>query len=362
MLHKINLPECTQHLDWVVQFQSDLLHALCDEHVAPANVTVDWVKAQCPEVDGDWMTRFCSWSKKGSSMLNRMGVVAGLPDADKQALITLYESNIRYPEAFDIAVPNPPATRPLPVGLPEAAVSAYRGFFEMFYAPIFYRDKGYPIEDDELGEQFFHKDNYLSKYHSANPGVKVCPLCDGGMDGAELDHWLAKKYLPELNCHPQNLVEICGACNGRSNKGERLALDEGSPEPFNAWFHPFLRPAIGEFDIERDGDRVKLVSGDPDGQAKLDNFGRIINLGTRWSNEWRTQVDCIQSKIRNHARRGEALDEDLLKDKIQSWKDDADAEVGLAAYAILEHCLLTSALEEESGIFQEFVEYAAKQG
>lgn len=362
MLHKINLPECTQHLDWIVQFQSDLLNALCDAHVSAIDVTVDWVKAQRPDVAGDWLERFCGWSKKSASMLDRMKVVASLSDAEKQSIIAHHEVSVRYPEAFNGALPLPPATRPLPAGLSESAVSAYRGFFEMFYAPIFYRDKGYPIEDDELGEQFFHKDNYLSEYHSANPDVKVCPLCDGGMDGAELDHWLAKKYLPELNCHPQNLVEICSACNGRSNKGERLAFDEGSPEPFNAWFHPFLRPAIGEFDIERDGDRVKLVSDDPDGQAKLDNFGRIINLGTRWSNVWRTQVDRIQSKIRNHARRGEALDEDLLKNKIQSWKDDADAEVGLAAYAILEHRLLTSALEEESDIFQEFVEYAAEQG
>lgn len=246
MLHKINLPDCTAHLNWVVRLQCNLLHALCDPDLAPADVTADWAIALRPDVDGDWIRRLCRWSKTKKSMLARMKAVAGLAVDEKQAVITHYEANMQFPDSFDDAKEAPPATTPLPNGLSADAEAAYRDYFLMFYDPIFYGQKGYPIDDPNLNGKWFTKDSYLESYHAANPAIKVCPLCDGTMDGAEVDHWLAKnRHFPELNCHPQNLVEICGACNGRTNKGEKLALDTGTMDPFKNWFHPYMRPAAG---------------------------------------------------------------------------------------------------------------------
>lgn len=362
MLHRINLPACTQHLDWVVQFQCDLLRALCADGIGPAHVTVDWVKSRRPDIDANWMGQFCAWSKQdkskvSKSVLVRMQAVAALPNVDKQTLLTHYVANLQYPEFFNETVPPPPAPTPLPGGLSENSVVAYRNFFELFYDPIIYRTKGYPITAPNQNGQPFTKDQYLDAYHAANPDVKVCPLCDGSMDGAELDHWLAKKRLPELNCHPKNLIEICGACNGRSNKGERLALDEGV-NPFSNWLHPFLRPATDNFRIDRQHDCVWLLSNDGHTQVMLSNFGRLINLGTRWSREWATQIDRIQSKLRNSARRGELLDEAQLRKKIENWVNDAKAEIGLKAYAMLETHVLSSALIQGSDVFTELVVYA----
>lgn len=366
MLHRINLPACTQHLEWVVQLQGDLLRALCGIGVAPAHVTVDWVKACRTDIDANWMERFCGWSKQDNakvskSVLVRMQAVAALPDADKQTLLTHYDTNLRYPESFKDAVPPPPATTPLPDGLSDNSVAAYREFFELFYDPIIYRAKGYPIAAPELNGKPFTKDQYLEAYHAANRNLKVCPLCDGTMDGAELDHWLAKKHLPELNCHPQNLVEICGACNSRTNKGERLALDVAQANPFDSWFHPYLRPATENFAVARQGERLRLVSDDGQSQTMLNNFGQLINLGTRWSREWATQIDRIQSKLRNSARRGHPLDEAEIREKIKNWLNDADAEIGLAAYAMLEKQVLSSALAHGSDAFAELVAYAQAQ-
>lgn len=92
MLHKINLPNCTDYLNWIVQLQCNLLHALCDPDLAPADVTADWAIALRPDVDGDWMRRLCVWSKSARSMLDRMRALAGLAIGEKQAVIAHYEA------------------------------------------------------------------------------------------------------------------------------------------------------------------------------------------------------------------------------------------------------------------------------
>lgn len=358
MLHKINLPACTQHLEWVVQLQGDLLHALCNPAVTADDVTADWVKARRADIDAAWVERFCAWSKEKRSVLDRMKAIAGLSNADKQALVGHYDSNLRYPEAFDAAVPPPPATTPLPDGLSENAVVTYRNFFELFYAPIFYRDKGYPIGAPDLNGQPFTKDQYLEAYHAANPDVKVCPLCDGSMDGAELDHWLAKKHLPELNCHPQNLVEICGTCNSVTNKGEKLALAAGQPNPFGGWLHPHLRPATGLFAVRINHGVPNLVSDDAVIQGRLDLCNGLINLTKRWTEECRAQFRGIEQRIRNHRRRGTAYDEQKLREQLESWKTDAEAEQGIQGYKLLQASLLSNALVVGSDSFVEFMNYA----
>lgn len=366
MLHRINLPACTQHLEWVVQLQGDLLRALCANGVVSHLVTIDWVKACRTDIDANWMERFCAWSKQdkakvSKSVLVRMQAVAALPDEDKQSLFTHYDANLHYPESFNDALPPPPATTPLPDGLSDNAVAAYRDFFELFYDPIIYRAKGYPIAAPELNGQPFTKDQYLEAYHAANPDVKVCPLCDGTMDGAEFDHWLAKKHLPELNCHPQNLVEICGACNGRTNKGEQLAMKAGNETPFSNWFHPYLRPAAGLFSIKIEHGVPTLTSDDPEIQRRLNSLDGLINLTGRWTDEYRTQVKGIQQRIRNQCRKGKIFDEAVLIDQLISWKSDAEAEQGIREHKLLEDGLLALALENGANIFAELLVYAQAQ-
>jgi len=176
MLFTINLPVCSQHLQWVVQFRGDLLHSLCVPHIGVVDVTNGWAKALRPDIDGNWIDRFCGWTIKDKSILVRMQAVASLLAADKQTLITHYDNNLRYQEAFADATPPPPVTTPLPAVLSEDAVAAYLDFFEMFYAPIFYNDKGYSIEAADLNGKRFTKNYYLEAYSAANQDLKVCPL------------------------------------------------------------------------------------------------------------------------------------------------------------------------------------------
>ena len=360
MLHRINLPDCTTHLDWIVQLQCDLLHALCDPAIGVDNVTKEWVKSIRPDIDDDWMNRFCNWSTGGNSMLERMKAVARLTTEEKQSVIEHYEANLQFPNAFDDAKPNSPATKPLPDDLSKPATRAYRDFFEMFYAPIFYRQsrrQGYPVESAELDKRF-SKSVYLEAYREANEHLKVCPLCDGSMDGAQLDHWLAKKHLPELNCHPHNLVEICPACNSVSNKGEKLALDNGDAQPFENWFHPLLRPAAGQYTIEVCTGKPRLKSDDPLVQARIDKLDWLVNLSRRWARKYDNLVSRIQERIRHHRRRGRAWDRESLLAKINDWITDAEAELGLGEYKLLETALLNEAQIHGSTIFAELLIYS----
>ena len=360
MLHSINLSACTQHLGWVVQLQGDLLRALCDPAIAAGDVTVDWVKARRADIGPAWVERFCTWSKEKKSVLDRMRGVAGLPAVDKQSLVAHYERNLRYPDAFNAALPAPPATTPLKDRLSANGATAFCDFFELFYSPIFYRKKGYPIVAPDLNGKPFTKDRYLAACHAANPDMKVCPLCDGSMDGAELDHWLVQKHLPELNCHPQNLLEVCGACNSRTNKGEKLAMDKVPAAPFDNWFHPHLRPAVGLFAVKIQHGKPTLVSDDPVIQGRLDSFNGLINLSKRWTDEYRNQCKRIEQRIRHHRRRGIAFDEKKLRAKLESWKTDAEGERGIGYYKLLETSLLSLSLLDRTDIFIEFLTYATE--
>ena len=358
VLHRIELPDCRQHLEWIVRLQDDLLQALCDPGLAAGQVTADWVAAQRPDIDAAWIRRFCGWAKAGRSVIARMQAVASLPAHDKHALLGHYRVNLRFHEAFYENPGSTPPTTPLHDQFSAHAAGAYRNFFEMFYAPIFYRDKGYPIDAEDLNGEPFTRDHYLHAYRTTNDRTHVCPTCDGSMDGAELDHWLAKKHLPELNCHPENLVEICSACNGPANKGGKLALDGASSDPFDDWFHPHLRSAAGAYAVSVEKGKPRLVSPLTKAQTRLDTFSDLVNLSSRWENEYRAQFKCIAQRIRHRRRVGRTLDEPALLSQLASWKTDAETEQGLRPHQLLETALLSVALDPSSSAFSEFLDYA----
>ena len=361
VLHRVELPDCRQHLEWVVQLQDDLLQALCDPGLPANHVTADWVAQQRPDIDAAWIQRFCAWTKSGQSILARMRAVAGLPALDKQPLLDHYRVNLRFHEAFDEDLAPPPPTTPLPDQLSAPATRAYRNFFEMFYAPIFYRGKGYPIAADDLNGEPFTRDHYLDAYRATNHQTRVCLTCDGSMDGAELDHWLAKKHLPELNCNPRNLAEMCSACNSSSNKGEKLALDRATPNPFDNWFHPHLRSAAGEYEISVGKGKPRLVSALPVVQTRLDTFSALVNLPSRWKDEYRAQFKGIGQRVRNHRRRGKVFEELSLLVQLQDWQTDAGAEQGIRPNKLLESALLSGALDTSSPTFAELLDYATAE-
>lgn len=360
MLHRINLPNCLPALEWIVQLQTDLLTAVCSNAVDQAQVTLDWVIAQLPGLPPNWVISFCSWAIEGASILERMQNIAALPVATKHQLLQHFNNNLQYIDAFDNAK-NPPATRPLDHGMPHDADKKYRAFLEIFYDPVFYRSKGYPVDTDgNINDATrFHKDIFLDRCHKINDDLRVCPLCDGSLDGSQVDHWLPKKYFPELSCQPHNLIEICQACNSRSNKGEKLTLTNGDATPFDDWFHPYLRPANGKFTIRIQLKGVpQLQGGNAQDAIRLSKLDSLINLQSRWAKEYRTQIKRIEGKIRGCKRRGETFTTHSLKSLIEDWRDAVQDQIGLETHAMLEQSVLSLASDENSHLFAEFFDFA----
>ncbi len=359
MLHKIKLPNCHPALSWIVQLQTDLLTALCAHNINQADVTMEWVAAQRPDIADEWINKFCSWVKGGKSILDHMQDIAGLPNHIKDELLTHFQENSQFVDSFD-AGKNPPPTQQLQQGMSNDADKKYRAFLVLFYDPVFYKGKGYPVATNGNNDVAvrFHKNSFLKSCHTKNKNVTVCPLCDGSLDGSQVDHWLAKAHFPELSCQPYNLIEICQACNSRSNKGEKLVLDNGNGRPFDDWFHPYLRPAVDEFTIRIQQKGIIEFQFATDRQKKrMENFDALINLQSRWTLEYRTQIKRIQSKIRGKKKKVN-LTKDSLRHILEDWRDDAEHEIGLKPNAILEKCVLSLAVDTESYLFEEFIVYA----
>lgn len=358
MLHKINLPGCHPALTWIVQLQTDLLTALCAHGISARDVTAEWVASHRPGIDDKWVKRFCSWTREGTSILARMQDIAALPPNTKDQILRHFNKNLQYADAFD-TTKSPPPTTPLPNGLEQEAATKYRAFLEVFYDPAFYKQKGFPVHADGSRGGCFHKDIFIKRSHTDNDDLGVCPLCDGELDDSEVDHWLAKKHFPELACHPYNLVEICGACNGRSNKGEKLTLSPQNVKAFDDWFHPYLRPASGTFTIQiEEKGVVTLKAKDIGDEARIANLDRLVNLYNRWKVEYRTQFKRVLKKIYGRKCRGQIFTEQSLKGLVDEWLGDVQSEIGLKPHAMLEESLLRFASDVRSNVFEEFLKYA----
>ena len=66
----------------------------------------------------------------------------------------------------------------------------------------------------------------------------------------------------------------------------------------------------------------------------------------------------IQERIRHDRRRGKSFNKPSLLDKVREWIGNAEAELGHGEYKLLEMALLLKAVEEDSDVFEELLEYA----
>lgn len=291
MLHRIEVVACRPTLEWIVKLQTKLMTALCDPKTQPTDITVAWTQALLTDTSSDWVSKYCGWYRtKGTdkhSMLTRMEALAALPDQDRTQCLAHFTSNLNFETAFAPSLA-PARIKSCKKGLSDAAAVAYRDFLEAFYFIVL--ENGVPIPGSSSAGAKLRRADVTKSAQDSNPGLKVCPFCDGGKDGSELDHWLPKERFPELSCHPRNLVEICAACNGTENKGSKHVLDEAAAEPFADWFHPYLRNAHGTFAITINRGSVSLEALVPTNRRRLEHLDCLINLGSRWTSEYRTQI------------------------------------------------------------------------
>ncbi|MFO7838890.1 MAG: hypothetical protein R6X08_05280 [Desulfosalsimonadaceae bacterium] len=305
MIHEIK-PACEAEFAWIIGLQRDLLSGVCQEEINADTVTIDWVKSLRPDIDADWVEKFCNRKDRLNGikrpLIKHLQVIADCDNDIKHRLQSRFENNHNFKNAFDPAREQAHPLRPLN-SIPDidSVIDALRGFFTTFYDPSLYKQYGFPVTAGGTVVEF-DRDLFLDEFYKKNRELGVCVLCDGDLGDADVDHFYSKKVYPELSCHPANLVPICKTCN-QTRKGGKVPLDEHAGDPMRNWFHPYYRVAQGRFsvDFEEKGNKIYpvLKALDPVDQTRLDNLDELIGLSSRWRRKLRQMVRATAKRFRH---------------------------------------------------------------
>lgn len=355
MLHPIKVPSCAPALAWLVQLQHDLLTKLCDPATTAAMVTSEWVAAIRPDCNS-WLEKFAQRSHNKERLLVSMRIIATAPTAQKQAILRYFRTSQLFAEAFDSTVTTPTLLSSLDSLGGSPIASALRRLLEAFYEVAL--QDGLPIDADGHPGQSFNRHQFVETCQQENYG-RVCPFCDGDMNGPQVDHWLPKSKYPALSCHPKNLVPVCHRCNSRECKGEKVPLDRESTQPFHNWFHPYERAAHGNFTVTVNSSRVALTNVDTIQQTRLDNFDRLVKLTQRWWGEYKRQADRYLKQLADKVRRkriNPTTDEVL--DTISEWLAEIAAENTKMPHSIVRRVVLERVLTADTPDFDGWLKHA----
>jgi hypothetical protein len=242
----------------------------------------------------------------------------------KKAIFTYFETSQAFPESFDSAVLSPTVISDVQSLGADGFVSCLRTLLEAFYELAL--RKGLPIDAHGNTGHSFDRSQFVEIFKEENFD-RVCPFCDGDMNGPQVDHWLPKSKYPALSCHPKNLVPVCYRCNSRECKGERCPITPGNHRPFDDWFHPSERPAHANFSVKVTGSQVSLINADPGQQARLNNLDCLLKLTPRWSEEYKSQAYRYLKQLADKVRRKRIKPTpDEVLDAIGEWLAEIAAE------------------------------------
>lgn len=367
MLHKINFPEtCRPLFEWIVELQRQLITRLCQEPVGDVDeIDEDWLfekVSQNLEVDQEWFGHFCNWTHKKQTFLDRARSIAGFSDEVKARLLADFENDQTFEDLFDPDVHeahNLAGLTPLKA-LNPLATEIIHHFFEGFYSTAFYPSYGYKIYIN--GHLIsFDRTEFVQEFSDANPDVCVCPMCDGDLGDAKVDHFYPKATYPYLSCHPMNLVPICDTCNGSGGKGQTPPLSltaTANCRQTDDWFHPYFRSAHGTYTIrferKKEGTTPVLASEEEQTQTRLDKMSNLLKLNNRWRGALSRKTRIAQKHIQ-HARKEleRPLTEAELCDKLTEWGESAEDEVGYESFALIKAAYFQQAGQKEPLLFDE---------
>jgi hypothetical protein len=221
MLHPIKVPSCYPALEWVVRLQRDLLAKLCEPATTAAIVTPQWVAAIRPECS-DWLQKFTRWTHNKRGLLSVMRTIASATTTQKKAIFTYFEASQAFAESFDSAVLSPTVISTVQSLGADGLVSCLYTLLEAFYGLALQR--GLPIDAHGNTGHGFNRSQFVDIFKEENFD-RVCPFCDGDLNGPEVDHWLPKSKYPALSCHPKTSCRFVTAVTHRNVK----ASDVPSP-------------------------------------------------------------------------------------------------------------------------------------
>jgi hypothetical protein len=323
----------------VMALQSRLLQALCglDEN---AEVNLAWLQDLWPELDADWVRKF--WENDTGKRATWINEVARCSLADKTRLMELHDEQLRFAGLYN----NPPTVRLTRQAWDGQPFASTKALLNAFYAPLFYRNEGFPNPDGTR----FHKDDFIG-----HPPPKVCPYTDNYIQDTKLDHFLPKDDFPMLSMHPDNLIPCGTDPNSITHKGRKLPLHPNEIDQAADWFHPLHRSANGTFRLDFPAQpaphpRVQFLALAPQNQVRLDNLENLFDLSEFWGRTLDDELQLIAGEIRDDLNEnGIEPTEAQIQLRLQRASHQMERRIGRDALAIVKsafyaHIALTPAL------------------
>jgi hypothetical protein len=282
--------------------------------------------------------------------------IASATTTQKKAVVTYFETSQAFPESFDSTVSSPTVISTVQsLGSGDLGI-CLRLLLEAFYELALQR--GLPINADGNSGRSFNRNQFVEKFKEENFD-RLCPFCDGDMNGPQVDHWLPKSKYPALSCHPKNCVPVCHRCNSRECKGEQCPITSENHRPFDDWFHPYERPAHANFSVKVNDAQVSLVNADPDQQKRLNNLDDLLKLAPRWAEEYRLQASNYLKQLADKVRRKRIMPtSNEVLDAINEWLAEIEAEGTKMPYSIIRRTVLGQVNTMESPDFHAWLQHA----
>lgn len=305
-------------------------------------------------IESNWLWDLLQREHASQSLLSRAQKVAAMPAAQKAALGAWIQTVSALATQFQPMPTLWPINRPV---ANEADWNAFKELFESFYKKGFYCGLPYLTNGRPTAAGGVKYADYVIDFrviHRLNHAPyarEVCVFCGGPLgDTPQVDHWILESKYPLLSVCADNLCLICSTCNEAPNKGKKLAHSNGS---FADWFHPYLRPSNGAVRLTYvlPDFSVQCSAADPADQTKNATLDVLLNLGSRWTREFKAEYakhqDILKRREQRRVRSAQArYTEAEMRSYIQEWQ--LDLVPSEPHYEV--HHTLSTALQEQQRI------------
>lgn len=349
MLKPIHRVACSPALASCQQLMRRLALWLCDPQVSGASVTQANLQANMGSaIEGDWLWQLLAGSTGTKALLDKAKRIADLPLAEKSGLQQWIHAVNTLAQHFGQTPPAAlPANPPNGWGARDERWASFKALMVAFYEEglrggLPYAANGAATADAALRVSY---DQFVREFRAAHrldphPDAReVCVLCGGPLVLPAVDHWLAKTAFPLLAVCADNLLPICGECNVAPQKGQKDVHTSGA---FSEWFHPYLRHAEGAIRLRYDEatPSVRVESATPADTAKVQNLDSLLNLGQRWTREFKAEY----RRLHREAQRRYRGDLPALQQRLMDYRQSLSAaEPHHEIHALLAEALLDPA-------------------
>ena len=168
------------------------------------------------------------------------------------------------------------------------------------------------IDEVVTKAEFINKAKWLDAYKTANPEVRICPVCSGSLQrGIEIEHYFPRGKYPILSVHASNMVPTCGDCNDFKQMKDPLDYGRFTELPL-PYVHSILE-SVNVVATQVEGNyQFSFVTSDPQKAPAVTVLSRLFGIPDRWNRRDSVNaiVDLAISKIE------EKIDADRADGKI----------------------------------------------